>query len=53
MKSKVKKLTLNRESLRLLGRSDLEAVAGQAPRPTNPHDETCVTCNTCFGTCTC
>jgi hypothetical protein len=53
MRKNVKKLTLSKESIRLLERSDLDEVAGAAPRPTNPHDETCITCLTCYGTCTC
>jgi hypothetical protein len=52
MKRNVKKLTLTKESIRLLDRSSLGGVAGQAPPPTN-HEETCITCHSCFRTCTC
>jgi len=53
MKTKIKKLVLSRESIRLLERSDLQTAAGQAPQPTHPRDETCLTCRSCFATCTC
>ena len=53
MKTKIKKLVLSRESIRLLERSDLQTVAGQAQPPTHPNQETCITCRSCFATCTC
>ena len=53
MKRNVKKLTLSRESIRLLEKSDLSGVAGQDQPPTHPNQETCITCHSCFRTCTC